>query len=207
VSKRRTAFTLIDVMIALALTLALLGAMAAFSSTAADAIARTDQKIARDMQVGRLFDLIESSLQTAVVSDARSGTSGLVCDGESLTITGRGVRPGLTTCTVRFNADTGVLEGKFGGPDGVFEPLAEGIARVRCSVVPRVVAARADPVERFDSTSAGFLPAAVVVEVWYGRPPGAQSATESTAESGTPATPPDRTRWMRIAGLASGGGA
>jgi prepilin-type N-terminal cleavage/methylation domain-containing protein len=89
---RRGAFTLIEVLVALALTAALAGAVLAFLDTLSTRRAALERAADHTTGVGLLFDQVERAA-LACVADA-DGLPGIVGTREGLTIAWRGVGAG-----------------------------------------------------------------------------------------------------------------
>lgn len=218
-------FTLIEVMLALAMTVALAAAMLIFTVNVAETTARSGEKTDRSIHVDRLMHLLEEALETPVATDPTpeaTGEGGIRCEGTSIRVLFRGVREGVTELSLRHDAPGRRIVGGVGERRGVGgatdapgrpeEEFANGIARfrVRCigadagaggggRVAPGDGAssgAGGDAIEAFDSGSDG-LPSAVVVEVWFAE--GSAAGGAETSSSG-PDRPADRTRWIRVIG-------
>lgn len=217
---KRVGFTLIEVLLALAMTAALAAAMLAFTMSVADATTRAAEKTERGIRVDRMLHLLEEAMETPVASDPTPGAGregGIRCDGTSIRVLYRGVREGVTEFSLRHDGATRRIIGRVGerpadmngagGVEHAQEEFASGIARFRVKCVGadggmaagtgEVATPRgADADESFDSARDG-LPSGVVVEVWF-----AEGAARDAAEASgaRPDRPADRTRWIRVIG-------
>lgn len=210
----RRGFTLLEVIVAAALMLALVGAMAAFLSDALRIRTRVSQEIERSRAADALCSVIERALETTLLEDARLG-AGVSGDATSITV----LRVGLSSwrlgtadrqraleeiepVRVRFDESArriGIARG-----DQAESLLPGAIGRVRFRYHDGTAWRTS-----FDSVREGRLPAAVEVALWL-RPGAAPAeplerpefddaetdpAPEAEEESGPP---PDRLRVIAI---------
>lgn len=209
-------FTLIEVMIALALIALLAGAVLSFLSSLSsrqDALVRAAEEA---QATDTLLDRIEGDLLAGLAGDASLG-AGINGTATRLRILTRGVDLGdggsgdLQEAVYAFVGSTLSLSRRPAGPgsEGVTaasHPLSTGLARVRF----RYFDGRAWATS-FDSAALGRLPAAVEIEVWRagrGPAPGPEGAEERDAVW----PEPDRSRVIVVpdgpdAAWGGGGGA
>ncbi len=214
-SLRRRGFTLLEVIVAAALILALVGAMASFLSDALRIRTRVSEEVERARAADVAIATIERALETAIVEDPRLGP-GIVGDASSIAVLRVGLSSwrlgtadrarALEECDrlrVRFDAATGRVFVTRG--DAPESPLGGPIARLRLRYFDGQVWS-----SRFDSVRAGRLPAAVEIALWL-RPDARPEQpaerpefdiepeeTEVEAERATDAVPPDRLRIVAI---------
>lgn len=185
---RARGFSLVEVLVAIALLILLAAAMSAFTWRLVERRARLTAEADRQRDVGALFTHIETDLLTSVAGDG--GQAGISGDGAGLKLLTRGV--GLVAGDA--GPDVGDLQGceyRFAGgrvtgkrwkgakADAALgeDVIVAGVGRVRF----RYFDERAWH-ESFDSVKAGRLPAAVEVAVWFDAPP-ALTRTEDPAPS------------------------
>jgi prepilin-type N-terminal cleavage/methylation domain-containing protein len=192
-SRRRAllrGFTLIEVLVAITLLLALSGALSAMLFGLMERRDRVAIEASRQGAVDILFSEIDAALVGAFV-DGPHG-AGIRGDGTSLRILSRGVRvaPGNGLSDViglefRFEeSQRGIIARRLAPGASVpsaMEPAASEIARVRVRYLD----------ERgwkssFDSSAMGRLPAAIEVSIWF-----ADGAEEEPAPGGLLADEPD----------------
>jgi len=197
-------FTLLEVLVAIALIGGLLLSMLAFVHNLLSSRDRALAATGRRLAAAALIEHIEHDLMTCVAGDLASG-SGIQGDGRTLRVMSRGVavtEPGLRDGSVlgdlqvseyRFDENTGLIEARRLEPgdaiaapdffddrdvpvlDHGFEPLGRvHLVRLRYLDDGRW---RDD----FDSLTAGRLPVAVEVAVWY-RPWPGQAEREATSD-------------------------
>ncbi|MCC6676593.1 MAG: prepilin-type N-terminal cleavage/methylation domain-containing protein [Phycisphaerales bacterium] len=191
----RRGFTLLEVLVAIALVLLLSWAM---FSVVTDLGGRRDRLVelsARQSQTGTLFELLEADLICSVASD-REGGGGVVGTSTGLRIASRGVvlehdgtaaRGDLVRSDYRFDAGEGVITLSRDG--AAAEVVAEGIRRMELRYFDGNGWR-----QEFDSSERDGLPVAVEVLLWYANP-GAGVATGSAAAD---TTRPDRVRQIAI---------
>lgn len=177
----RGAFTLIEVLVAIALILALVGTMYAFLHDMLSARRRVIEHVWQETAASALIKQLDVDLQTCIVGDSVHG-SGVQGDATRLRILSRGVAAHLAGRGVddpdvfsdlqlaeyRFNAANQRIEGRRGpaqatGPSAPpLAPLEGQVSRVRF----RYHDGRQWQVQ-FDSRVSNRLPIAVEVAVWY----------------------------------------
>jgi prepilin-type N-terminal cleavage/methylation domain-containing protein len=195
--RRRAGFTLIEVLLAVALMLAISAGMLSYIwgllASRERLVAATDQQIS----AAALFDQIESDLSTTFAVDG-SGAAGVEGRADSLVVRSRGVGAlggeGVSDlgdqqgCEVRFDAGAHMLTARrLGRGEAGFETLASPVSLVRFRYFDGKVWT-----ESFDSAAAGGLPGAVVAAVWF------EGGVEERAGEERPSRGPDRVRVMVI---------
>lgn len=176
-ANRRAAFTLLQVLVALGLVLAMLGAVFAFLHDIIDSRDRTRGRAQRQDAVGVLFDRLESDLALAIAGEPAVG-SGVIGDRSSLRVLARGVAPEPAS------PRRGLLDLQRHGYR--HDPQARAVIATRGpsrggTAETIVLDGRIDLLrlryhdgrawrERFDSRADGGLPAAVEVSVWFELP-------------------------------------
>ena len=216
-SRRRGGFTLMEVLLALALAAGLAGAVMSFAWNLLDRRAALVEHARRTRGGAAVLDRIERDLIGAMVS-ARDGTAGVEGTATSVRVLSRGVwlsgdREGapsdLQGSEIRLDAGAGRIVGRrWAGPDagGDEEVVAGGVRRVRL----RYLRGR-EWVETFDSAREGTLPAAVEVAVWFGEPevepaqPGEGEAEARAATMRERPPEPDRVRVIAVPDAAGAG--
>jgi prepilin-type N-terminal cleavage/methylation domain-containing protein len=213
----RSGFTLLEVIVAAALILALVGAMASFLSDALRIRTRVSEEVERARAGDVAIATIERALETAIVEDPRLG-AGVVGDATSLSV----LRIGLSSwrlgtfdraraleeadrVRIRFDAATGrILVTRGDAPESA---LGGSIARLRLRYFDGQAWSSS-----FDSVRAGQLPAAVEIALWLRpnatpdqpveRPEFDLEASDAVdaddPDSGSDAIPPDRLRIVAI---------
>ena len=186
----RRAFTLVEVLVATALMLALVGAMYGFLHDLVSVRARALDLTARHRAADAALETLETHLACAIVADARAG-AGVVGDDRGITVRSRGVTARLTPPAgespppladrqdfeLRFETDrlTATL-------DGAVHDLGP-VAGFRLRYFDGEAWA-----DEYDSRRLDALPVAVEVRVWYDR------TTDVDGEE----TTPDRTRLIVV---------
>ena len=213
---RRRGFTLLEMLIALALTIGLLAAMFSFFWNLLATRERIIEETSRRRAVDTLIDHLEGDLLTALVGDRVSG-AGIMGDETRIRVLSRGVpvrlaeRGGATgfadleRSEYRFEQSSRTLSarrrivqsrGVSGAEDAAsrtppgFSPLGGVVHRVRFRYHDGESWA-----ESFDSLSAGSLPRAIEIAIWFD--PTAEEVlagafTEGADDLGEPIAPPDR---------------
>lgn len=203
---RSRAFTLLEVMLALSLSLLLAWSIMAIVTNLSDRRDRVVRLASTQEQAGTLFDLLERDLLCCVAARP-DGAAGLFGSSSSITITSRWaqVRPagspdgGTPSSTYRFDAATGriLLRREPAG-----EPEETAVEHVERFAL-RYYDGQTWHTD-FNSAGSGRLPAAVEVALWF-LPTSTQAAVEP---SGAPERLPDRVRQIPIpdnAGSSEGG--
>lgn len=177
-SRRGRAFTLMEVLLAVALAAGLAGAVMSFAWSLLDRRAALVEHGRRARGASLVLDRIERDLVGAMVA-ARGGEAGVRGTGTGLRVLSRGVWLGgqgddraadLQGSEIRFDAAAGRIVGRrWAGAEasGEEESVCEGVRRLRL----RYLVGR-EWAEAFDSAQAGMLPAAVEVALWFGEPEG-----------------------------------
>ncbi len=192
------AFTLVEVLIAIALIIAVAGTSFTFFHNLLQSRERLLEEAARQRSATILLDQLEGALLTAIAGDERNG-AGVTGDNASISILTRGVAtyvaenglrdPGLFSdlqrIEFRFDASSGIIEAR--------ETVVPTVNRDRSSAAGRYWPIGAAAVVRFryhdgsmwvdsfDSRAAGRLPAAVEIAIRFEPWPGEiESASEST---------------------------
>lgn len=217
----RRAFTLLEMLIALALTMALLAAMFTFLWDLLATRRRIIDETTRRRAVDTLVEQVERDLLTAVVGDRVRG-SGVAGDATSLRILSRAVPVRLAgqrgnagfldleRSSYRFEASSGALTARrdvvrSGGENtgerraDAASPLGGTVHRVRF----RYHDGRSW-VESFDSLRAGRFPLAIEIAVWYDASAAETLAADSGSafgDAGEPVTPAERLTFDPEAGF------
>jgi hypothetical protein len=199
----RRAFTLVEALLAIALFVALAGAVFGFVWTLLDRRGAIDEASRRDHAIAFAVSRLEDALATTYVADS-TGQAGLQGTHDALTVRGRGVyltqtRPEAVTesggSELRFEPGAGALSGRsLGVPGSVLERLSAGFEVVRFRYHDGVAWR-----ETFDSAAEKKLPVAVEVSFWLGSAsPAAEPVDGLVPEPPEPGEPPlrpaDRTR-------------
>jgi len=217
--RRRNAFTLMEVLLAVALAAGLAGAVMSFVWNLLDRRAALVEhgRLARGASL--VMDRIERDLMGAMVA-ARGGEAGVRGTETQLRVLSRGVWLGgeageapadLQGSEIWWDAAPGRIVGRRwagAAARGEEETVCEGVRRLRL----RYLRGR-EWVETFDSVEAGMLPAAVEVAIWFGSPDGAAGVGglgegEREAMSGTVGADlpePDRVRVIAVPDAVDGG--
>lgn len=208
----RRGFTLLEVIVAAALIMALVGAMATFLSDALRIRSRVSEEIERSRTADAAVSLIEHALETTLVEEPTVG-GGVVGDSTSMAV----LRSGLSSWRLGTSERSRALEEfetvrvRFDGAghriaiargDGAESELLGNISRLRFRYFDG---------ERwsasFDSVRSGRLPAAVEIALWLRpnaveaqpveRPEFDAPESDAAAEDGS-GPPPDRLRVVAI---------
>jgi len=181
VSLPARAFTLLEVIICIALLGAMIASMFTFLSSMLTTRARVRDVADRDLAVSLLFDRLEGALAAGVVGDLMSGV-GVEGDGESITVLTRGVAAliadrgpsdprvlsDLQRAVFTFDRGAGVLRGSYTPGLGATVPAAS-----RDDVIGPIEHIRfryhdgSAWVDSFDSLELNRLPLAIEVAVWF----------------------------------------
>lgn len=199
---RRSGFTLMEVLLALALTTLLVGAVFSFLENLGrrrDELASSAQ---RSRELATLMDRIEGDLAATVVSDARGGPG----------VIGKSAE--ISVLTRRVVARSGRTEGDLSRASYAFDP-AEGLIRAGIGVAP----SDAPPTEiaaegvrslrfryfdgrawrsEFESQQAKTLPAAIEIAIWSGERSSAREPVSDAGASTATLGEPDRVRTIVI---------
>ncbi|MBL8763997.1 MAG: hypothetical protein JNM07_06990 [Phycisphaerae bacterium] len=207
------AFSLLEVLIAVALIAALFGGIVQFLWALTDRRTRTLGLVRHAQTLGALFDRVEQDLFTSLAGDAAHG-GGLRGDSRSLTVRSRAVwlpstgedesAGDLQSSRISFDPVRGEVRAErwpgWGPPLGVgaSEDAAPGVLAVRIRYFDG-----ARWLEAFDSEAAGGLPVAVELSVWLAAADAvsrtsASSASLDDAIALLPSDPPDRVRVMLV---------
>lgn len=200
----RRAFTLLEVLLAIALVAVLAGGVVSFLFGMLERREALTTESERRAVAGVVFEEVEGMLATTMVTDSRGG-AGIVGTGTTLTVRGRGVpvvagagaRSGIgdeVGVEFAFDAASGEVRGTRLGPAGGTAEVVGGGAQ---SLRIRYHDGREWRSE-FDSAKAGVLPRAVEISLWFG---------EADAEAEPPRRAPDRVRTIAVPDAAGGGDA
>lgn len=191
-SARRRAFTLLEVLLALGLIAMLSGGMFAFFWQLTSQKAALVEGALEGQAADALIERLENDLAGAVAADSAGG-AGIVGTASSLKVLSRGVTLPLK------EEDRAWAKGDLQGSEFVLEGGAlkakrwdahRGVGGAAGETIPGAIGALRfryydgeSWVESFDSKSAGTLPVAIEVSVWFGpsREVGAGSESESAA--------------------------
>ena len=183
------AFTLMEVMLAIALILVLSGAVYGFLWNLLGQRERVAVAVADSQAAGVIIERLEADLMGAVASGR--GGAGIVGDGSSLKVLSRcvtvpmaaGARLGdLAGSEIAFNRFTGVVRARRIGPDGTaaeWEDVSDHVQRLRL----RYFDGRRWRAT-FDSAAGAELPAAIEVALWFGEPLERAETEEELAAAG-----------------------
>jgi prepilin-type N-terminal cleavage/methylation domain-containing protein len=167
----RRGFTLLEMIVAAALILALVGAMATFLSDALRIRSRVSEEIERARSADAAVSMIERALETTIVEDASAG-GGVVGDSTSMTV----LRVGLSSWRlgtservraldeiepVRVRFDEGRRRIAIARGERPESELLGAVQRMRFRYFDGTVWS-----DRFDSVRLGRLPAAVEIALW-----------------------------------------
>lgn len=223
----RRGFTLIEVLVGIAIGGALLAALGVFTLNLTDTRARLAEMTARVDSAEVVFSALDRALATAVVEDASLG-AGVSGNETALRVVRSAV--GLGGEREELFAEKGVVEVRLAPGAQRLEIVRDG----RTAALPAPVRAvrirylgERGWSDAFDSGEAGVFPAGIEVSIWFGeeeggfedgggeevgRESGTASATRDDARDGVVvgeraappasalAAPPDRRRFFRIAG-------
>lgn len=193
-------FTLVEVIIALALVVALLGGVAGLSLRVLDRRALVRQWSQSQEIAEQLISSLDRDLSMCTIGDSQVG-AGIAGDATGIRIVSRGVTAtggDLVITELKFDpargairarrgaagGDAGAVSGGIGSADGdaQWSQLGPGVAGIRL-----LYRDRDEWVEQFDSLGKDHLPLAVQVEIWFG----------AVAEA-LPSRAPDRVRVIAI---------
>jgi type II secretory pathway pseudopilin PulG len=207
----RRALTLLEVLIALGLIVALLSSMFVFLFSMFDTRQRARDFSAQQRSATTLIDRLETDLMSCITADARAG-AGVVGNETSIVVLSRGVPVHLAG---RGVSDSAVLA-DLARTSYSFDAAAQQLSVSRHVIGDRGMASaevgRSHALEgalgkvqlryhdgsrwrdSFDSLSAGRLPNAIEVAIWFDPPPSAESVLlhETDEESGATVEPLER---------------
>lgn len=184
---RGRGFTLVEVLVALGLVVALAAGMYGFVTSMHTRQARISEETSRSGGVSAFFDQLESDLLTCVARDARLG-GGVRGNADSLTVVSRGVGvssdAALTDARAteyRFAGGMIMASRRESSGGGQGQPICPGVEKLRFRYYDGTSWR-----DSFDSAQAGTLPVAIEAAVWFvGNGP---ATDESRAESPSSAT-------------------
>jgi len=200
----RRAFTLIEVLAAIALLLVLSGSLMSFGAALLDRADWTARTVNDLRACGIVFDRVSTALRTCEVGGGSAGP-GVSGDSSSITVLCRsepGGRSDLARLRLSFDRGAGTLAFAFG--DAQDTPAEELLSDRVQSVRIRYYDGRAWR-DSFDSRDADALPAAVEVSVWLGAPTTPSNANANANADGFPSREPDRKRLFAIPDAGVGG--
>lgn len=192
---RHPGFTLIEVVLAIVLLLALVGGLYSFTDGLAKHAEQADQRDHQMAAAEAILDELEGALATTYVC-GRDGTPGIKGDGAHLSVRGRAWGFGdrasdVSGCELKLDGASISARRFVAGQPQPWEqlPAVAGL-RVRYLV-------GAEWKTSFDSAAAGILPGAVEVSLWLGERPRDAAGTDSPPDAPS-LRPPDRTRIIVI---------
>jgi hypothetical protein len=196
----RRGITLVEVLLGIALMLALSAGLFGYVWGLLDKRDRLLEVSARQAAAAVIFEELENCLATTFAADA-AGRPGVKGDGTSVAVRCRGVMarnaPGdagdlgdLVGIELRFESGA-VSARRLARREGEFEVISEGIERLRLRYYNGV-----EWLDSFDSAEAGDLPVALEAAVWFGDAP-AEGEDEEGVQEG-PLREPDRLRVMIV---------
>lgn len=211
----RRAFTLLEMVIAIALVLALVGSMFAFVFDLLSSRARALDFAAKQRAATTLIERVEADLLCCVVGDQASG-AGVEGDATRLRIMARAVAASLAErgaedpavfgdlqlAEYRFNDRSGLVEARR-GPLGEGESGSTGFVAVG-GPVHKVRFRYLDATtwrDSFDSLSADRLPKAVEIAVWFDAWPGDETTPLPPNDEPVDAAVGDRLTFDSAAGF------
>lgn len=190
----RRAFTLVEVLVALAMVVLLAGALFTFTWNLQQQSRLVAGALRRQTQAAALFDQLEADLLTATASAQRGG-AGIVGSARMLTVSTRASM--LAGSALERIGDGRVasyrLDGRNvilkrvpgGGTSGVEGSLCDDVGDLRFRYFDGSTWN-----ERFDSAAAGVLPVAVEVALWW-EPPNTEETAAAGAQGGSTPAPRD----------------
>jgi type II secretory pathway component PulJ len=195
------AFTLIEALLALALTALLAGSIFGFVSSLAENRKQLVAAAHREDGAGVLCEQLEAGLLCAVAGDKSLG-GGVKGDATSIHLVSRGVRvplpgesPAGDLMVSEYALSGGAVAAKrweLGQTAPQAEPVVEHVKQLRLRYHNG-----SSWVDSFDSLASNTLPAAVEVSIWFGDPPPAPADGEPGRELTDPG-PPDRSRIIAL---------
>jgi len=194
----RRAFTMLEIIVALALILLLMGAVLGFIAQLRTDRAIMDASVTSSAQAGGFIERLEGDLLGIIAGDPVLGP-GLKGDASTLTVLSRAVSTseaetgaiasGLARTVYRFAESSGMISAArtdalgVGTATGESQEVATGVSRVRVRFF--VDSSTGFPlwVDSFDSLQRGVLPRAVEVAIWFGKPKSAEDADAGGADA------------------------
>ncbi len=196
----RRGFTLIEVLVGIAIGGALLAALGVFTLNLTDTRARLAEMTARVDSAEVVFSALDRAIATAIVEDASLG-AGVSGNESALRVVRSAV--GLGGEREALFAETGVVEVRLAPGAQRIEIVRDG----RTAALPAPVRAMRIRYlgergwsDAFDSGEAGGFPAGIEVSIWFGEEEG---ELESGFEDSTPAARDDARDGVAVAGGAS----
>jgi prepilin-type N-terminal cleavage/methylation domain-containing protein len=194
---RPRAFTLIEVLIAIALMLALSAGIFSYISGLLSKRDRLVEATSQQATAATLFEELENDLATTFAADA-TGAPGVQGEGAWVVVRCRAVGARSGTGAV---SDLGDIQGgemrfasgalsarRYGKAPGNLETVATGIERLRFRYFNGT-----EWLDSFDSAATGDLPVAIEAALWFGTAP-----SDDNAESIEHLRAPDRIRVMVV---------
>jgi len=188
----RHGFTLLEVLIAIAMIGALLGSMFAFMHELLQSRSRALDYTARQLAAATLIDRVESDLIACVVGDATLGAGidgdasrlAILSRGVAAHLAGRGIDGGvlgdLQQAQYRFQDASRLIEVRRGTPGEGLDAMTDDFVAIGPAFKVRFRYHDGDRwSDTFDSLAKNRLPAAVEVAVWYHAWPGERQTTVS----------------------------
>ncbi len=221
----RRGFTLVEVLVGIAIGGALLGALGVFTLNLTDTRARLAELTARVDSAEIVFSALDRALATAVVEDGSLG-AGVSGNESALRVVRSAV--GLGGELEALFSETGVVEVRLAPGAARLEIVRDG----RAATLPAPVRAMRIRYlgergwsDAFDSGESGVFPAGIEVSIWFGNDEegelaGTDLSADARSDAGSRAdsrdgvavagaaaspvsaldAPPDRRRFFRIAG-------
>ena len=202
----RRAFTLIEILLALVLIVALGAAIYSFTANLAARRARTERTAETLRGPGRLFDMLSDDLAAAIAASPAAG-SGVKGSATDLVVLSRALAADASTDLRRSHYALSAADrtftaqrGRANGPDPDPAVLARGIERVQFRYHDGKTWA-----DTFDSQAVGALPGLIEVSVWVASDspakasePAATPVSSDTETQAPPSRPADRLRLIRV---------
>ncbi len=195
VATRRTGrhgFTLLEVLVAIAMLGALLGSMFAFMHELLQSRSRALDYTARQLAAATLIDRVESDLIACVVGDATLGAGidgdasrlAILSRGVAAHLAGRGIDAGvlgdLQQAQYRFQDASRLIEVRRGTPGEGLATMTDDFVAIGPAYKVRFRYHDGDRwSDTFDSLASNRLPAAIEVAVWYHPWPGERQTPAS----------------------------
>jgi hypothetical protein len=198
------AFTLVEVVLVLALVIAVLGGVASLSERVMEHRARSRAWMTAQETAELVIGTLDRELATCTGGDETVG-AGVSGDGSRIHVVSRGVlgvEGDQIVTELRFDAATGTVTGKRLSAGSIDQSemvrIGGGLEAMRL-----LYRTGEEWVESFDSDQRGFLPAAVQVELWFSSGSGSSAAAGGGSglqapAQGFPQRPADRVRIIAI---------